>query len=119
MAGLSLAAAVEYSFLLGVVTLGAATAYDALKHGRLMLQTFDHYSLIIGVVVAFIAAIISVKWMVNYLSRHGLEIFGYYRVIIAVLATVFLLIDPLSKTIYLLDLNLTESTAPAIIFFVS
>lgn len=91
MVGLSLAAAVEYSFLLGVVTLGAATAYDALKHGRLMLQTFNHYSLIIGVAVAFIAAIISVKWMVNYLSRHGLEIFGYYRVIAAVVATVFLL----------------------------
>jgi len=91
MVGLSLAAAVEYSFLLGVVTLGAATAYDALKHGRLMLQMFDHYALIIGVVVAFIAAAISVKWMVSYLSRYGLEIFGYYRVIIAVLATVFLL----------------------------
>jgi undecaprenyl-diphosphatase len=77
--------------LLGVVTLGAATAYDTLKHGRLMLQTFDHYALIIGVVVAFVAAAISVKWMVSYLSRHGLEIFGYYRVIIAVLATAFLL----------------------------
>ena len=39
--GLSLPAAVEYSFLLGVVTLGAATAYDALKHGQMMLQTFE------------------------------------------------------------------------------
>ena len=91
MMGLSMAAAVEYSFLLGVVTLGAATAYDTLKHGQLMLQTFDHYSLIIGVVVAFIAAVISVKWMVRYLSRHGLALFGYYRVFIAAAATVFLL----------------------------
>ena len=91
LVGLSMEATVEYSFLLGVVTLGAATAYDTLKHGRLMLQTFDHYSLIIGVVVAFIAAFISVKWMVNYLSRHGLEIFGYYRVMAAAAATLFLL----------------------------
>lgn len=91
LVGLSMQAAVEFSFLLGVVTLGAATAYDTLKHGQLMLQTFDHSSLIIGVVVAFIAAAISVKWMVNYLSRHGLEIFGYYRVIIAVATAVFLL----------------------------
>jgi undecaprenyl-diphosphatase len=91
LVGLSLTAAVEYSFLLGVVTLGAATAYDTLKHGHLMLQTFDHYSLIIGIVVAFIAAVISVKWMVNYLSRHGLAIFGYYRMIIAVAAALFLL----------------------------
>jgi len=91
LVGLTMEAAVEYSFLLGVVTLGAATAYDTLKHGQLMLQTFDHFSLIVGVVVAFIAALISVKWMVSYLSRHGLEIFGYYRVAIAVLTTVFLL----------------------------
>ncbi|MDX9921852.1 MAG: undecaprenyl-diphosphate phosphatase [Syntrophales bacterium] len=91
LVGLTMEAAVEYSFLLGVVTLGAATAYDTLKHGQLMLQTFDHFSLIVGVVVAFIAAAISVKWMVSYLSRHGLEIFGYYRVAIAVATTVFLL----------------------------
>ena len=91
LVGLSLEAAVEYSFLLGVVTLGAATAYDTLAHGRLMLQTFDHTSLILGVVAAFIAAVLSVKWMVNYLSRHGLRIFGYYRVMIAATATLFLI----------------------------
>ena len=91
LVGLSMEAAVEYSFLLGAVTLGAATAYDTLKHGQLMLQTFDNSALIIGVVVAFIAAVISVKWMVDYLSRHGLEIFGYYRVTIAAVATIFLL----------------------------
>ena len=90
LVGLTMEAAVEFSFLLGVVTLGAATAYDTLQHGSLMLQTFDHFSLIVGVVVAFIAAVISVKWMVRYLSRHGLEIFGYYRVLIAA-ATTFLL----------------------------
>lgn len=91
MVGLSMAAAIEYSFLLGVVTLSAATAYDALKHGQLMLQTFDHYALAIGVLVAFISAVISVKWMVNYLSRHGLAVFGYYRVAIAAAAAVYLL----------------------------
>jgi undecaprenyl-diphosphatase len=91
LVGLTMEAAVEYSFLLGVVTLGAATAYDVLKHGRMMLQIFDHYSLIVGVTVAFFAALVSVKWMVRYLSRHGLEVFGYYRVGIAVVTTVFLL----------------------------
>ena len=91
LVGLSMTAAVEYSFLLGVVTLGAATAYDTLKHGQLMLQTFDLFALLIGVAVAFIAAVLSVKWMVNYLSRHGLAIFGYYRVGIAVAATIYLL----------------------------
>jgi len=80
LVGLSMAAAVEYSFLLGLVTLGAATAYDALKHGQLMLQTFDPRALAVGLVFAFLAAVVSVKWMVSYLNRHGLAVFGYYRV---------------------------------------
>ncbi len=80
LVGLSMAAAVEYSFLLGLVTLGAATAYDGLKHGQLMLQTFDSRALAVGLIFAFLAAVISVKWMVSYLNRHGLAVFGYYRV---------------------------------------
>lgn len=92
LVGLSLSAAVEFSFLLGLITLSAATAYDALKHGELMLQTFDGMSLLVGVVFAFIAALVSVKWMVGYLNRHGLAIFGYYRVVLAVVVGAFLMI---------------------------
>ena len=55
-----------------------------------LLQTFDHVSLIVGVVVAFLAAVLSIKWMVRYLSRHGLAIFGYYRVLIAAATTILL-----------------------------
>jgi undecaprenyl-diphosphatase len=90
LTGLSLPAAVEFSFLLGVVTLGAATAYDGLKHGQAMLQMYDPQALAIGLVFAFISAVVSVKWMVAYLNRHGLAIFGYYRVILALLTAVLL-----------------------------
>jgi undecaprenyl-diphosphatase len=86
LAGLSMAAAVEYSFLLGLVTLGGATVYDSYKHGQLMLQTFEAAPIAVGLVFAFIAAVVSVKWMVAYLNRHGLAVFGYYRVAIAVAA---------------------------------
>jgi len=89
--GLSLPAAVEFSFLLGVITLGAATAYDGLKHGQVMLQTFEPQSLAIGLFFAFVSAVVSVKWMVSYLNRHGLAIFGYYRVAVALLTAVLLL----------------------------
>jgi len=88
---LSLSAAVEFSFLLGLITLSAATAYDTLKHGQVMLQTFDALSLAVGVVFAFIAAVLSVKWMVGYLNRHGLAIFGYYRVALALVVGALLL----------------------------
>ncbi|MEJ2699329.1 MAG: undecaprenyl-diphosphate phosphatase [Desulfuromonadales bacterium] len=80
MVGLSLPAAVEFSFLLGVVTLGAATGYDALKHGHIMVQTFSPLPIAVGLLFAFLAAVVSVKWMVGYLNRHGLALFGYYRV---------------------------------------
>jgi undecaprenyl-diphosphatase len=90
LVGLSLADAVEYSFLLGVVTLGAATAYDALKQGQVMLQTFDGLPIAVGLLFAFIAAVLSVKWMVSYLNRHGLAVFGYYRVALALVASIWL-----------------------------
>lgn len=82
LVGLSLPAAVEFSFLLGVVTLGAATCYDALKHGEVMLRTFPLEALAVGLLFAFAAAVVSIKWMVAYLNRRGLAIFGYYRVAI-------------------------------------
>jgi undecaprenyl-diphosphatase len=91
LVGLSLSAAVEFSFLLGLITLSAATAYDALKHGQVMLQTFDVLSLAVGVLFAFLAAVLSVKWMVAYLNRHGLAIFGYYRVGLALVAGTLLM----------------------------
>jgi undecaprenyl-diphosphatase len=88
--GLSLPAAVEFSFLLGLVTLGAATSYDALKHGSLMLQTFDVLSLVVGLIAAFVFAVLSIKWMVAYLNRHSLAIFGYYRVLVAMIVAVLI-----------------------------
>ena len=91
LVGLSLSAAVEFSFLLGLITLSAATGYDALNHGQVMLQTFDVSSLVVGVVFAFVAALLSVKWMVGYLNRHGLAIFGYYRVALALVAGTLLM----------------------------
>ena len=81
--GVSMAAAVEFSFLLGAVTLSAASVYDLLKHGHEMMRVFDFSSMALGLVFAFVSAVLSVKWMVGYLNRYGLELFGYYRIAIA------------------------------------
>jgi undecaprenyl-diphosphatase len=88
--GLSMAAAVEFSFLLGVVTLGAATVYSVVKDGSLMVDTFGLLTPFIGFVVALVAAWISVRWMVTYLQRHSLAVFGWYRLGVAALAVVLL-----------------------------
>lgn len=89
--GLSLPAAVEFSFLLGVVTLGAATAYDGLKYGREMLDSFGPLALFLGFLGAWVSAVLAVKWMVGYINKHGMQIFGYYRIALALIVTVLLL----------------------------
>lgn len=92
--GLSVRAAVEYSFLLGVLTLTAATAkkavwkveglgeqYDVWFGGtKLLTDTYSNFSLILGIVAAAISAAIAVKWLVSYLQSHGLSVFGWYRI---------------------------------------
>ena len=91
LVGLSLPAAVELSFLLGVITLTAATAYDALKHGSEMLETYGVVPLLIGFGAAWLSAVLAVKWMVGYLKSHGMEIFGWYRVLLAIAMAAWLL----------------------------
>ena len=86
--GLSMAAAVEFSFLLGLVTLSAATGYELLSNGKLMLDTFGLGIPLLGLVTAFVAAVVSVRWMVTYLRRHDFSIFGWYRIGIALLVIV-------------------------------
>lgn len=91
LVGLSLPAAVELSFLLGVITLTAATAYDALKHGPEMLATYGTVPLLIGFGAAWLSALLAVQWMVGYLKSHGMEIFGWYRVLLAIAVAAWLL----------------------------
>ncbi len=82
--GLSATAAVEFSFLLGLVTLGAATSYETLKEGGRIVAMFGIVNPLIGLGVAFVSAIVAVKWMVSYLNRNGLAIFGWYRIVLSI-----------------------------------
>jgi undecaprenyl-diphosphatase len=90
LVGLSLAAAVEFSFLLGLATLGAATALDAVKFGPDIVDVYGWQDPLLGFVVAFLAAVVAVRWMVTYLQRHSLAIFGWYRLGVAALVGVLL-----------------------------
>ena len=91
LVGLSVPAAVEFSFILGLATLGGATCYELLKEGPAIVSQFGLASPALGILVAFVSAVAAVKWMVAYLNRHGLEIFGYYRLALGgvVLALLF------------------------------
>lgn len=90
-AGLSLGAAVEFSFLLGLITLGAATAYKALGHGREMIDAYGVLPVALGFVAAWLSAVLSVKWMVRWLQNRGLAIFGYWRLAVAAIVAALVL----------------------------
>lgn len=90
LAGLRMMAAVEFSFLLGLVTLSAATGYEGLKHGAEMIASYGVATPAIALVTAFLSAIISVRFMVTSLNRFGLPPFGYYRLVLAIVCYVWL-----------------------------
>lgn len=80
--------AAEFSFLLGLPTLGGATVYKLIKDAD-ALSTLEIGPMILGIIVAFFAAAIAIKWLVAYLSKHGLALFGWYRIALAILVAIY------------------------------
>lgn len=86
-AGLKPRAAAEFSFLLGLPTLGGAcvlTLAKDLKHAHdtgaeNMFQVIGVSAAVVGIVVATLSAAVAVKWLVGFLNKHGLSPFGWYR----------------------------------------
>ena len=76
--------AIEFSFLLAVPTMFAATGYDLYKTS-VVFSGHEIILLIIGLVVAFITALIAVKVFVRIVQNYGFKYFGYYRIIIVIL----------------------------------
>jgi len=91
--GVNMASAVEFSFLLGFVTLSAATALELVQNGGTLFDTFGVASPLIGIVVAGITAFGSVKFMIDWLNKRGLAVFGWYRIAVGVLAVALILGD--------------------------
>jgi undecaprenyl-diphosphatase len=81
--GLRLSAAVEFSFLLGFVTLSAATAFEGMQHGSAIVAQYGVIAPFIAFFVAFLSAVVSIRFMIRVLSSHGLAPFGYYRIALA------------------------------------
>jgi undecaprenyl-diphosphatase len=78
--GLSVPAAVEFSFLLGLLTLGAATGYEAVTSGGEIVAAFGIVTPLVGFVVAAVFAFVAVRWMVAWLKTRSLSVFGWYRI---------------------------------------
>lgn len=90
-AGLDPRRSAEFSFILGFVTLSAATVFKSYKSGAAMIQVFGWSHVLLGSVVAAVTAAICVRFLVSWLTRHGLAAFAYYRLIFAATLAVLLL----------------------------
>ena len=80
LAGLSHAAATEFSFLVGLLTLTAASIYKMWALGPALTQVYPAGPASVGLLVAAVTAFVSVKWLVGYVSRNGLGVFAWYRI---------------------------------------
>ena len=85
VAGLAPADSAKFSFLLGLITLSAASIFKIYTDGEAILRAVSSGPMLIGMAVAFVSAAISVKWFVGFLTRSGLIPFAYYRIFLALI----------------------------------
>jgi undecaprenyl-diphosphatase len=79
--GLTRRTATEFSFILAIPTMLGAAVYSLYKNRAAI--TADNLELIgVGFAVAFVVALLVVRWMINFVSRHGFAPFAYYRIIV-------------------------------------
>ncbi len=85
--------AAEFSFFLAVPTMMAATVkslYDVYKETPEVLNTDNLSTLLIGSAIAFIVALLAVRFFIGYLQKHGFRLFGWYRIILGIVLLVLI-----------------------------
>ena len=86
--GLTMAAAADFSFLVSIPILGAATAYELLKEWRLLVTEIGPVAITVGLIASFLVGLASIAGFLQVIRRVGLWPFGIYRVILAIVVGV-------------------------------
>ena len=98
--GLSRKSAAEFSFFLAVPTMLGATllkAYELYKNSGMEIFRDNATTLILGNIIAFLVAMAAIRFFINYLTKYGFKLFGYYRIVVgAVILLLMALNVPLS-----------------------
>lgn len=93
--GLTRKLSAEFSFFLAVPTMAAATGYKLLKAytetPELIFTRNNMILLGLGNVVAFLVALLAIKFFITYLQKYGFKLFGWYRVIVGLILIIFIL----------------------------
>lgn len=79
--GASKRAAAEFSFFLAMPTMAGAFAYELLKSYK-DLSGGDVAMIVVGFVAAFLSGLVVVRWLLDYVSRHGYSLFGWWRLVV-------------------------------------
>ena len=87
--GLNRKTAAEFSFFLAVPTMFAASAYKMLK-GYKEITTDNLDILLFGNLVAFIVAMLAIKFFISFLTKYGFKVFGWYRIVLGLFLLVLL-----------------------------
>ncbi len=92
-------AAAEFSFFLAVPTMLAATGYKLLKYYKEYggFSSNEIKQLAIGNVVAFIVALLAIKFFIGFLKKHGFRIWGYYRIIVGIILLILIYTGYISR----------------------
>lgn len=91
--GLALGSAIEFSFLLGVVTLSAASLFKIVQYGPALISAYEPMGLVAGFLMSWITAMFAIKWMVGYLNRHPFTIFAWWRILLAIIVSVLVFLN--------------------------
>ena len=89
---LTRSAAAEFSFFLAVPTMLAATGYKLLKHYKENggFSGEEVKLLVIGNIVAFVVAMVAIKFFIDFLKKHGFRVWGIYRVILGIVLLIMI-----------------------------
>lgn len=85
--GLSRRQIVEFSFMLAIPTMAAATLLDLYKNYQLF-SSADFTQLALGFIVSFVVAMLAIKTFLKYIQKHNLTSFGWYRVFLAIISII-------------------------------
>lgn len=88
LVGLDRPTATAFSFYLAIPTLGGATVYALVKNRDALTAGGEAFALLVGIVVAFVTALIAVAWLLRYVAQHDFRWFALYRVVMGVVVLI-------------------------------